>query len=95
MLYIKSENKTLEIMVEGTGMEVTNDVINAMMGLVKNFEKDGGEGAGLAFAATVMTALDRILTSRQGYTSMKEAAEEMIGVAGPGIAAEESAGVKA
>lgn len=95
MLYIKSENKTLEIMVEGTGMELANDVVKAMMGLIKNLEKDGGEGAGLAFAATVMTALDRILTSRQGYTSMKEAAEGMIGVAGPGIAAEESAGVKA
>lgn len=94
MLYIKSENKVCHIEVEGTGQEITNDVINALDQIARNFGKEGGEDKGTAFAATLMVAMDMVWSKRRGYASMKETAKELVGVADIGIIAED-AGVKA
>lgn len=84
MLYIKAEEKTVEITVEGTGQELTEEIFNVMKGMVQNFDAQGGEEAGTAFAATIMAALDQAWSERPGYASMKETAEKIVRVAKSG-----------
>ena len=83
MLYIKAEEKTVEITVEGTGQELTEEIFNVMKGMVQHFDEQGGEEAGTAFAATIMAVLDKEWSERPGYASLKETAEKIVRVEKP------------